>query len=182
MPKRKGSATAIRPARRDERGEIASLYHDIWHETHAPIESFAVAAHRPLVFFEKAMAKMKSPPLIARGGDGTLLGFACYEGFLVRALFLAPGARGTGLGAHLLAAVEAAIAAKGHDKAALMCIKGNDAARRFYEREGYRVTLNRNIRTEIPTEAGDGCVVVQAWRMQKSLKAICPRPAKHGAA
>ncbi len=62
----------------------------------------------------------------------------CVSGFLARdndwvtALYLAPEARGRGMGAALLAEVKA-----GRDALQLWCFQSNEGARRFYERHGF---------------------------------------------
>jgi GNAT superfamily N-acetyltransferase len=148
-----------------DRRDVATLYHQAWRQTHGTLEPAAVVADRDEGFFQKRVAAYTTAPRLARAADGTVLGFVAWDGFLVQALFLAEIARGSGLGARLLAEAEFNIAAAGHDKVALICIVGNDRARRFYERQGYRVTLNRNIRAQ--TTQGE--VVIKAWRMQKRL-------------
>ena len=101
---------------------------------------------------------------MARDGRGQLLGFVHWEKALIQSLYLAPDARGRGIGAALLAAAEDQIRASGSAKCALMCLVGNDRARAFYERHGYRVTLNRNV----SVAAEGGAILVKAWRMQKN--------------
>lgn len=53
-------------------------------------------------------------------------------------LFVLPQARGRGLGAQLLAAAEAALAARGCVRLQLELGVANEAARAFYARKGYR--------------------------------------------
>ena len=53
-------------------------------------------------------------------------------------LFVLPEARARGIGAQLLAAAEAALARAGCVRLQLQLGVGNDAARGFYERRGYR--------------------------------------------
>jgi len=52
--------------------------------------------------------------------------------------FVLPEARSQGVGARLLAAAEAALAARGCVRLQLQLATGNAAAREFYERRGYR--------------------------------------------
>ncbi len=66
--------------------------------------------------------------------DGGLLGFLALEGDEVRALYLAPEARGRGIGRALL---ERAKAARG--RLWLWVFEANGRAVAFYEREGFRV-------------------------------------------
>ncbi|MFB6161044.1 MAG: GNAT family N-acetyltransferase [Haloferacaceae archaeon] len=53
-------------------------------------------------------------------------------------LFVVPDHRNAGVGARLLDAAEAALRAAGVDAVALEALSDNAAARRFYERRGYR--------------------------------------------
>ncbi len=82
-------------------------------------------------------------------GPGRILGFVSFgrdlEGFetdrdrgIVHNLYVVPERRGEGIGAALLGAAEEHLAAEGVDVVALESMAGNDAARRFYRREGYR--------------------------------------------
>ena len=57
---------------------------------------------------------------------------------LVHNLYVADDYRDSGVGAALLAAAEEALAADGADVVALEVMAGNEDARRFYAREGYR--------------------------------------------
>lgn len=65
--------------------------------------------------------------------SGALLGFIAREEGYVHALFLAPGARGTGLGQRLL---DEAKRASG--RLELWTFEANTGARRFYRRAGFR--------------------------------------------
>ena len=69
---------------------------------------------------------------VVRVGLAGGLGFLARQGSVVAALYLAPEARGKGLGAALLAEV------KGTGLVQLWTFQANDAARRFYLREGLR--------------------------------------------
>jgi ribosomal protein S18 acetylase RimI-like enzyme len=57
---------------------------------------------------------------------------------VVEDLYVRPAARGEGVGSALLSAAESALAAAGADVVALEAMADNEAARRFYERHGYR--------------------------------------------
>jgi GNAT superfamily N-acetyltransferase len=160
-------APKIRRATTADRSKIARAYHAFWHETHAHLESFAIAADRNLAFFEKRLANTRIAPRLTHAADGSAPGFVIWDRYWVRSLFLAPTARGGGLGARLLAEAEHHIAARGHKRVALICIVGNHRARTFYERHGYRVArLHSSL---VKTSSGE--VVVKGWLMQKHLPA-----------
>ncbi len=163
----KTSAVTIERAEKTALAEVAAVFHAVWHETQAPLQPTPVASGRDRAFFEHILTKSRSRPLVARDGRGQLLGFVHWEKALIQSLYLAPDARGRGVGSALLAAAEDQIRVSGAAKCALMCLVGNDRARAFYERHGYRVTLNRNVRVAVPR----GAVIVKAWRMQKNVPA-----------
>ena len=75
---------------------------------------------------EVVLAKRRA--LVAE--DGGILGFAAADGPLVTALYLAPEARGKGLGPRLLAGLR-----EGEQR--LWTFVANQDARRFYAREGF---------------------------------------------
>ncbi|WP_049923434.1 GNAT family N-acetyltransferase [Halopiger djelfimassiliensis] len=106
--------------------------------------------------------------LVARV-DGTLVGFASFSverGALeldttrgtLSNLYVEPAARDRGVGTALLEAVETSLEASGVDVVRLEVMADNDAARRFYRRQGYdsvRVTMERSLedRTENDTHS-----------------------------
>lgn len=66
--------------------------------------------------------------------DGPMLGFLALDGKDVRALYLAPDARGRGVGRALLGRAKA-----GRDRLSLWTFEANPRAVAFYRREGFRV-------------------------------------------
>ena len=91
----------------------------------------------------------------------------------VEQLFVREGEQGTGVGKRLLAAAERALVQSGCRDAHLYAVVGNDAAHRFYERNGWR----RNARpVEYKAEAGvladgDGrkVVSIRCYRFDKRI-------------
>lgn len=77
--------------------------------------------------------------------DGVPVGFLARDGAVVTALYLAPGARGQGLGRALLDAAKAAAPCL-----ELWVFEANAGARRFYAREGFRAVA----RTDGANEEG----------------------------
>ena len=80
-------------------------------------------------------------------------------------LWLLPEARGRGIGARLLRHAETEMAALGHRRFELVCMIGNEGARRLYERHGWRVVG----RFDKPLGSADGEIGVPVWRMEKAL-------------
>jgi ribosomal protein S18 acetylase RimI-like enzyme len=113
------------------------------------------AEHRKV--YEEVMAKPGTVLLLARIGDelvgygvahvlpasGSWLADTWVTGARVgeiESLAVRPGHRGKGIGGRLLDGLEAALAADGVEDLVLGVLPGNDAARRLYERRGYRPT------------------------------------------
>ncbi|GAA2761331.1 GNAT family N-acetyltransferase [Streptomyces paradoxus] len=86
--------------------------------------------------------------LVAEDAGGELVGWACHgpyrEGEVLTsdaelyAIYVHPRHVGQGAGRALLARAVAGCAAAGHGRVLLWVLKGNDRARRFYERAGFR--------------------------------------------
>lgn len=107
------------------------------------------------------------------GGDGSvdstdrLVGFATFgpetvslatdvDRGVVEDVYVVPGRRGEGIGAALVAAAERSLFADGVDAVRLEAMAANDAARRLYERLGYRphrVELEKRRRTTVDSES-----------------------------
>jgi GNAT superfamily N-acetyltransferase len=155
----------IRAAGRDELEEIGRLYHAVWRETQAPLQPPGVAACRDEAFFIERVKRFPVPPLAAYS-QGRLLGFAAWAENHLGQLYVAPEGRGLGLGRVLLQASEHAIWASGFDQAHLHCLVGNDGARSFYERCGWRHMADAVEEAETLT----GPVPVACWEMVKDLK------------
>lgn len=92
----------------------------------------AALAQRDAAFFVERFRDVW-PRMLAAEEGGRLLGVTLTSEHHLDMLFLAPDATGRGVGARLLAAVEA------QGVRTLECFRDNHAARRFYEREGWRL-------------------------------------------
>jgi ribosomal protein S18 acetylase RimI-like enzyme len=64
--------------------------------------------------------------------------------FLMDGIFVAPEARGQGVGTELLAAVSAEARRRGYAEVRLDVVDGNDRARALYEREGFRAVATQS--------------------------------------
>ncbi|MFJ5995058.1 GNAT family N-acetyltransferase [Streptomyces sp. NPDC092370] len=86
--------------------------------------------------------------LVAEDSGGEIVGWACHgpyrEGEVLTpdvelyAVYVHPDQVGRGVGRALLAEAVARCTAAGHGRLLLWVLKGNDRARRFYERAGFR--------------------------------------------
>jgi ribosomal protein S18 acetylase RimI-like enzyme len=112
--------------------------------------------------YVKWLAEPDAFCLVARGGDGAVLGYALVtvnEGSptwatvgrfgYVESISVLPEARGEGIGGALLRAVEDHLATLDVEHVELTVVANNAGARRFYEREGYAeafITMQRRTR------------------------------------
>jgi GNAT superfamily N-acetyltransferase len=145
--------------------DIAALYHLVWHETQAPFMPEEERARRTLTFFVHRMKELIPTSLVEHRG-GSVAAFSSWNGNLLGQLFVARDYRGTRLASELLSATEREMAKWGIGEAELHCVVGNDRARRFYERMGWR-----HFGEIFEVVAGPGREVsVPFWRMIKVLR------------
>ena len=82
-----------------------------------------------------------------------------------------PSYRSGGLGTRMLSVAENDVFKRGFHTTTLNVAKNNVAARRLYERQGYRVITSDPGRWSYPDEKGAWHFVEEpAWRMEKNLK------------
>jgi GNAT superfamily N-acetyltransferase len=93
---------------------------------------------------------------------GTALGYAAVTRSHLENLYIDPPAQGQGVGAVLLAEVEARVGAR-FDLVTLRCLHANRDARRFYDRHGYAVRETQTILLHGRP--------LEAWLMEKPLGA-----------
>ncbi len=130
---------SVRKATSDDVGAIARIWHIGWadgHLGHVPPE---LVRHR------------NHEQFIARAGDrigwtwvaesnSQPVGFVVVKGDELEQLYVDRSARGTGVAATLLQKGEAEIGNAGHRRAWLAVVAGNQRARSFYSRLGWRDT------------------------------------------
>jgi ribosomal protein S18 acetylase RimI-like enzyme len=157
-----------RPAAEAELDATARLWHDAWQDAHAAHVPAALVRARTLADFRRRLGLMGDRLRIA-GPPGQPLGLCAIDGDELYQLFVAAGARGTGLGASLLADGEARLAASGIAEARLDCLDANTAAAAFYTRMGWRDAglIPRMLATP------DGDFEVSCIDFRKRLVAVC---------
>ena len=114
----------------------AHLWHAAWHETQAPFVPATLIAQRSLESFKTRLAQMGERLRIA-GPVGAPIGLCSIKPRELHQLFVAPAARGKGVATELLADAEQRLLAQGDTSAFLDCLFENDAAIRFYSRNGW---------------------------------------------
>lgn len=146
------AATArIRHMTADDVEQVAALVHASWVSTYGPLmgkaraEEESAKKHQPAMIAAD-MKRMHSESFVGEDPDGRIVGYAyakVTKGVLwLDRLHVAPDHQGSGLAAGLLHAV--IVNYIGEGSISLEVIKGNDRAIRFYEREGFMVTDERD--------------------------------------
>jgi GNAT superfamily N-acetyltransferase len=155
----------VRPADAAEIDHLARLWHDGWHQAHAPLVPQELTRLRtPASFRERLQAAF--PNVHVTGPLGAPIGFYVLKDDELSQLFVSPEAHGSGAAAALMADAEARLAKHGVETAWLACAIGNDRAARFYEKSGWRLAS-----TEVNlAETSSGPFPVEVWRYEKRLK------------
>src|SRR5262245_39677146 len=159
------AAMQIRNAQAGEIDALARLWHDAWHEAHAPIVPPTRTRMRTLQDFTSRLRDSLDRTRVAGPADRPG-GFCIIKGDELDHLFVASHARGSGAAAALLADAEARLAAAGVELGWLACAIGNDRAARFYEKHGWR---RAGVFVHQP-ETPDGKLTMEAWRYEKRLR------------
>jgi ribosomal protein S18 acetylase RimI-like enzyme len=154
----------VRAAAEDEVGRLAAIWHEGWHEAHAGILPEALTRIRTLDSFQDRL-RAALPAVRVVGPPGEPAGFCIVQRDELYQLFVAAGARGSGVAAALVADAEARLAESGVEVAWLACAIGNQRAARFYEKCGWqRVGTMIN-----PLDTPDGVLPLEVWRYEKRV-------------
>lgn len=143
--------TDLRPATQDDIPALARLWHAGWHEAHAAYPPEALCRLRTEADFARRL-RLALPATRMAGSALRPLGFCVIRNDELYQLFVAPGARGSGLAARLLADGEARLTARGVGMARLDIGIGNIRAARFYARHGWQET--GTVEAEVDSSAG----------------------------
>jgi ribosomal protein S18 acetylase RimI-like enzyme len=154
----------VRSADPAEIDHLARLWHDVWHETHAPLQPPELIRLRTLESFRERL-QAALPSIRVAGPLGAPVGFCALKGEELYQLFVSPEARGSNVAAALIADAEARLAERGVETAWLACAIGNDRAARFYEKSGWRLVAT----VVNPAETSSGPFPLEVWRYEKRL-------------
>ena len=145
------ASARIRHMTETDIAQVAALIHASWVSTYGPLmgddraESESARKHQPALIAAD-LTRMHSESFVAEAGDGRIAGYAyakVEKGVLwLDRLHVAAEFQGTGLAAGLLHAV--IVNYIGDASISLEVLKGNDRAIRFYEREGFVTTEERD--------------------------------------
>jgi L-amino acid N-acyltransferase YncA len=147
----------VRPATAADARAIAEIRVASWRATYTGIVPASVLDRMDVDRNEawiRGLVGAAAPraALVVEDGEGTVAGYALAAAARdddaaglgeVEAIYLAPGARGRGLGIALLDAAVAGLARAGLATVVLWVLTANTAARRFYERAGFRLDGSR---------------------------------------
>ena len=142
---------------------LARVWNESWHAGHAALDPEA-AKHRDLPYFQTRIGYNLARMFVAVERD-EIVGFSGWEDDGVGQLFVLPSHFGRQVASRLLRTVEEVLKKEGYTTIWLHCREGNERARTFYEKHGWRVvrTFDDQIGTHI------GFMPTRAWHMEKEL-------------
>ena len=127
----------VRRATSNDVGAVARIWHTGWgdgHIGHVPPE---LIAHRNLEQFASRASDRVACTWVVES-RGKIIGFVVVKDDEVEQIYVDRTARGSGAAATLLHKAEAEIRSAGHRRAWLAVVAGNQRARSFYSRLGWR--------------------------------------------
>ena len=127
----------VRKASTNDVGAVVRIWHTGWtdgHLGHVPPE---LVLHRNQEQFV-SRARERLELMWVAESHGQTMGFVVVKGEEVEQIYVDRTARGTGVAAMLLRKAEAEIRGAGHRRAWLAVVAGNQRARSFYSRLGWR--------------------------------------------
>jgi ribosomal protein S18 acetylase RimI-like enzyme len=155
----------VRTAEEADIDQLAKVWHDGWHDSHAQLVPAALSQLRTLESFRSRL-QAALPNIRVVGPSGARVGFCIVKGDELYQLFVSAQSRGSGVAAALIADAEARLSESGVETAWLSCAIGNDRAARFYEKSGWhRAGIMR-----AQLETGNGTFPMDLWRYEKSLR------------
>jgi len=156
----------VREADHAEIDQLAQLWFDAWHQSHARLAPPHLVGLRTLDNFRDRLQAMVADVRVI-GPLGAPVGFCALKGDELYQLFVAQEAHGSGAAARLIADAESRLAARGVETTWLACAIGNDRAARFYEKCGWQ-----RVGTIIdPVDTSEGPFPLEVWRYEKPLSA-----------
>jgi len=155
----------VRATDEAEIDQLARIWYDAWHESHAALVPAELTRLRTLESFaQRLLAAL--PDIRVAGPRGSPMGFCVVKGDELYQLFVSRSARGSGAAAALTADAEARLSKSGVKTAWLACAIGNERAARFYEKSGWRRAGTMINQLETP----NGLFPLEVWRYEKSLR------------
>ena len=161
----------VRDAQRSEVDQLATLWHEGWHESHAPIVPAELTRLRTLESFRQRLHEaLLNIRVVGLPGDPD--GFCIIKGDELYQLFVSARSRGSGVAVALIDDAEARLVERGVDTAWLACAIGNERAARFYEKR--RWTRVGTMVNRLETSSGE--YLLEVWRYEKALSPSARTP------
>jgi GNAT superfamily N-acetyltransferase len=131
------AACTLRKAVPGDVDAVTTIWHTGWRDGHIGHVPAELVPHRTEPQFRtRAQARLDS--MWVAESDHGVVGFVTVKGDELEHLYVERSARGTGIAAMLIRKGEAEIASAGHARAWLAVVAGNQRARAFYARLGWR--------------------------------------------
>ena len=129
---------SVRKATADDVETVARIWHAGWIDGHLGHVPPGLVRYRDNQeqFASRAQARLEN--MWVAQSTGRPVGFVVVKADEIEQLFVESAARGSGVAAMLLRRGEAEIRGAGHRRAWLAVVAGNQRARSFYAREGWR--------------------------------------------
>jgi ribosomal protein S18 acetylase RimI-like enzyme len=128
---------SVRTATPNDVGAVARIWHTAWNDGHLGHVPAELLPHRTEQHFASRARQRIESMWVAESG-GQPVGFVVVKDNEVEQIFVDRAARGTGVAAMLLRKGESEIRRAGHRRAWLAVVAGNQRARSFYSRLGWR--------------------------------------------
>jgi ribosomal protein S18 acetylase RimI-like enzyme len=155
----------VRDAEAAEIDQLATLWHEGWHEAHALIVPAELTRLRTRENFRSRLQEAL-PKVRVAGALGHPVGLCIVRGAELYQLYVSRQSRGSGVAVALIGDAEARLLMSGVQTAWLACAIGNQKAARFYEKSGW---FRKGIFTH-QTETSAGTFSLEVWRYEKSLQ------------
>jgi GNAT superfamily N-acetyltransferase len=129
----------LRPATAVDAEAVAELFHRGWHDAHPGRVPDGLTERRTIEAFRDRVTQRiaETDETTVAEVDGTVAGFIMVSDDEAEQVYVDRPYRGTKVAALLLTEAERQIAARGHDVAFLVVVRGNDRAQAFYARQGW---------------------------------------------
>src|SRR5260370_38147659 len=154
----------VRSADAVESDHLTRLWHEGWHQTHAPLVPQELTRLRTSESFRERL-QAALPNVHVTGPLGAPIGFYVLKGDALSQVFVSPEAHGSGVATALIADAEARLAGHGVETAWLACAIGNDRAARFYEKSGWRLAST----VVNSAETSSGPFPLEVWSYEEWL-------------
>lgn len=154
----------VRPATPDDLDAVVRIWHEGWGDAHIGHVPDGLLPHRTYAHFA-ALAEKRLGALWVADTRGRVVGFVAVKRNELEQIYVDRPYRGTGIAATLLRKGEAEVRMAGHTRAWLAVVAGNQRARAFYARLGWRDAGPMSYQAQ----TADGTFPVPTHRYERDL-------------